>query len=217
MSELLQVCQPVLLVEGDGDVSAIPALIRRVVSSCGLHNIVPCSNPIKCGEIPKLRRDGELEKFARYACTRRDGTAVILVVDSDDDCPVDTSIEFTRRVLPIAQTYQKKIGIGFMHREFETLFLYSLQDLAAKYPNHGWCLSEDDQTRDWDEVRGAKGALNRRMKDYSYKETRDQAKFVSAIDTNALIGKCRSLAHLSRMMHWLNDGSSVSLVYPLPP
>jgi hypothetical protein len=206
--------KPVLLVEGDGDTHAVPFLIRKVAQSSGLHDLVPCSNPIKCGEIPKLRKQGQLERFVQYACQRNDGDSVVLVVDCDDDCPVLTSVEFTARVREIAERYSKKVGIAFIHKEFETVFLFSLLELSLKYPEHGWRLNNDDNTRDWSTVRGAKGELNRRMKNYAYKETRDQVKFVSAIDVDNLTSTCRSALHLQRLIYWLYSDSTNFLVYP---
>jgi hypothetical protein len=206
--------KPVLLVEGDGDTHAVPFLIRKVAESSGLHDLIPCSNPIKCGEIPKLRKQGQLERFVQYACQRSDGDSVVLVVDCDDDCPVTTSHQFTERVRVIAERHLKKVGIAFMHKEFETVFLFSLPELSLKYPEHGWRLSRDDNTRDWTTVRGAKGELNRRMKNYSYKETRDQVKFVSAIDFNNLTSTCRSALHLQRLIDWIYCDSTKQLVYP---
>lgn len=207
--------RPVLLVEGDGDVKAVPFLVRKLAEASGFYDLIPCPNPIKCGEIPKLRKDGQLERFVEYACNRSDGDSVILVVDCDDDCPVTTSAEFAARVRLIAQRTTKKVGLAFIQKEFETLFLYSLSDLSATYPDHGWRLTEEDADRDWTALRGAKGELNRRMKNYSYKETRDQVKFVSAVDINRLVSTCRSALHLQRLISWMYSHVNDSLVYPI--
>jgi hypothetical protein len=130
-----------------------------------------------------------------------------LVVDCDDDCPVTTSAEFAARANPIAQRFSKKVGIAFIQKEFETLFLYSLRELSVKYSEHGWLLKESDTATDWTSVRGAKGELNRRMKNYTYKETRDQVKFVSAIDIENVVSSCRSAKHLRRLINWMySDG-----------
>jgi hypothetical protein len=215
MNVSMFVRRPVILVEGDGDVQAVPSLIRKLAEASGMHDLIPCPSPIKCGEIPNLRREGQLERFVQYACNRSDGDSVILVVDCDDDCPVSTSVEFTARVRSIAERYAKKIGLAFMHKEFETIFLFSLLELSIKYPDHGWRLNNDDSIKDWTTVRGAKGELNRRMKNYSYKETRDQVKFVSAIDIDKLTTDCRSALHLKRLIDWLYSDASGTLVYPI--
>lgn len=205
---------PVILVEGDGDLKAVPFLIRRLADASGFYDLTPCPNPIKCGEIPKLRKEGQLERFVQYACTRSESDSVILVVDCDDDCPVTTSAEFAVRANPIAQRFRKKVGIAFIQKEFETLFLYSLRELSVNYPGHGWLLKDSDTVTDWTAVRGAKGELNRRMKNYTYKETRDQVKFVSAINIENVALTCRSAMHLRRLMNWMYSIDDGLLVYP---
>ena len=207
--------KPVLLVEGDGDVQAVPSLIRKLAVAAGFYDLNPCPSPIKCGEIPKLRKAGQLERFVQYACSRPDGDSVILIVDCDDDCPVEASAEFVARVGQIAERSAKKIGLAFIQKEFETLFLYSLAELSDRYPEHGWRLKDEDAYKDWTTLRGAKGELDRRMKNYSYKETRDQVKFVSAVDINRLASTCRSALHLQRLISWIYSDARDSLVYPI--
>ncbi|HYW06032.1 MAG TPA: hypothetical protein VE913_03695, partial [Longimicrobium sp.] len=66
-------CRPVLLVEGDGDMDAVPFLVRRLFPETGRPDCMPASRPIRCGDVKKLRRAGVLEKFVEYACRRTDG------------------------------------------------------------------------------------------------------------------------------------------------
>jgi hypothetical protein len=207
--------KPVILVEGDGDMKAVPFLIRKLAEASGFYDLIPCPNPIKCGEIPKLRKEGQLERFVQYACIRSESDSVILVVDCDDDCPVTTSGEFAARANLIAQRFRKKVGIAFIQKEFETLFLYSLRELSVSYPEHGWLLKESDASTDWATVRGAKSELNRRMKNYTYKETRDQVKFVSAIDIENVASTCRSAMHLQRLINWMYSDDDGRWVYPV--
>jgi hypothetical protein len=168
-----------------------------------------------CGDIPKLRRVGELEKFVEYACVRSDGDSVLLIVDCDDDCPKDVAAEFGLRIRPIAERYGKKVGLGFMYREFETLFLYSLRELAAAFPAYDWRIDDIDFDRDWTAIRDAKGALNNVMGSYYYKETRDQVRFVTRLDLASLEDRSRSAKHLRRLLNWLRDPGAETLIYPV--
>lgn len=210
----VKICKPVLLVEGDGDMAAVPALIRRLKDALQIFTLAPCANPIKCGEIASLKRKGELEKFAQYACRRPEATSALIVIDCDDDCPVEISQEFASRLLPIAERYDKRIGLALLQKEFETLFLYSLPELCKAYPAYGWQVSRADETKDWSALRGAKGELNRRMNNYFYKETRDQVRFVSALDPGQLEHKCRSFLHLKTLLQWMVTDGSEGMVYP---
>jgi hypothetical protein len=207
--------RPVLVIEGDGDKEAVPFLLRRIFPEIGQPEYSPAPRPIMCGDIPKLRKDGVLEKFVEYACSRSDGNSALLILDCDDDCPVEVAKEFTRRVRPIAQAASKRVGIAFMYREFETLFLYSLRLLTETYPQFEWRVQDRDYERDWTEVRGAKGALNSRMRAHYYKETRDQSRFVSVLDLQDLRGRCRSVEHLFRLLSWLSDPATAEIVYPV--
>lgn len=209
-------CNPVLLVEGDGDKEAVPFLLRRMFPEVGKPECFPAARPIMCGEIKKLKRPGELEKFVEYACRRTDGDSVILTVDCDDDCPKEVVKEFSRRIDPIARATQRKVGIAFMYREFETLFLYSIPELIAAYPTAEWQIEGIDLNRDWTAVRGAKGMLNSLMRSYHYKETRDQVRFVNHLNLQELRIRCRSMEHMFRLLDWLTNPASPNLVYPTP-
>lgn len=77
------------VVEGHGEVAALPVLIRRVVQV-----LTPSSPAV---EVPRPHRQprsrlvqtGELEKASQFAALRvgdRPG-GVLIVIDSDDDCP----------------------------------------------------------------------------------------------------------------------------------
>lgn len=209
-------CRPILLVEGDGDREAVPFLLRRMFPEVGRSDCFPAARPIMCGEIKKLRREGELEKFVEYGCRRSDGDSVILIVDCDDDCPKDVVKDFSRRVAPVAQAAEKKVGIAFMYREFETLFLYSLRELARANPSFDWKLDGVDLDRDWSAIRGAKGLLNGLMRAHYYKETRDQTRFINSLDLLKLRANCRSVEHLFRLLSWLIDPGVTTHVYPPP-
>jgi hypothetical protein len=204
---------PVLLVEGDGDKEAVPFLLRRMFPEAGCIECFPAARPIMCGDIPKLRRVGELEKYIQYGCNRADGDSVILIVDCDDGCPATTALEFSYRVSAIANTARKKVGIAFMYREFENIFLNSLRELEQAYPELQWALPPDVDIQ-WDDIRAAKGTLNNLMRNHYYKETRDQARFVSALNIAMLRTRSRSIEHILRLMGWLTDPHASSLVYP---
>jgi len=206
--------QPVLLVEGDGDREAVPLLVRRLFSEIGRPECSPAPRPIRCGDLPKLLRTGALEKFVTYACTRPDGDSVLLVVDCDDDCPPEVVGKLSQRAEPIARKFRKRIGIALMHREFETLFLYALPDLAEKFRDLPWELEGWEAGRDWTQVRGAKEELRRQMGGRVYKETRHQVRFASALDLTAVGARCRSLAHLASTLRWLTEDGKSEAVYP---
>jgi hypothetical protein len=206
----------VLLVEGEGDREAVPVLLRALFSHIGRPECSPASHPLRCGDLPKLLREGALEKFVTYACKRPDGDSVLLVVDCDDDCPPNVVDTLARRAAPIGERVQKRIGLALMHREFETLFLYAVPHLAEVFPKIPWKIEDWSEAQDWTEVRGAKETLRHHMGGRLYKETRHQASFVSALDYGTLEARCRSLAHLITTLRWLTGAESLGPVHPTP-
>jgi hypothetical protein len=201
-------------VEGHGDKEAVPLLIRRLFSEIGRPEYAPAPRPILCGDLPKLLRDGVLEKFVTYAGRRPDGDSVLLVVDCDDDCPPNIVGTLAQRVEPLAHQHGKRVGIALMHREFETLFLHAVPDLAERFSELPWKIESWDANRDWTEIRGAKAELRRFMGGRLYRETGHQARFVSALDLPTLEERCRSLAHLINTLRWLTNEKKAVVVYP---
>jgi len=207
--------RPVLLVEGDGDRMAVPELVRRMAAQLEFHHLQPTSRPLKCGNLPPLLNRGKLERFLEYACERSDGDCVLLIVDCDDVCPAEAVARLGERGRAIAERYEKKIGLALLRREFETLFLYSLEKIAQV---KGLELLSYDPNKDFEEdVRGAKEHLRGRMPKRHYKETRDQTSFTAALDLDLLSERSRSYQHLAKTLQWLAEPESgPPWVYPPP-
>src|SRR5215208_56835 len=75
------------IVEGHGEIDAVPAAIRRIAQELDPGLVVRIHQPFR---VPrnKLVKEGELERAVELAARRagRDG-AVFIVLDSDDECP----------------------------------------------------------------------------------------------------------------------------------
>ena len=87
----------VAIVEGDGEVEAVPALIRRI------HVAVSPEVPLEVGRpvrVPRdrLLKDGELERYLALAANVAGADGCILVLlDANGDCPADLAPEILRR------------------------------------------------------------------------------------------------------------------------
>lgn len=206
--------KPILVVEGDGDLAAVPLLIRRWMSEYGLGGS-PASRPLRAGDVKKLLRPGEIEKFAEYGCARSDGDSVLVLVDCDDDCPVEAAAQLVKRIRPIAERYDCRVGVILFHREFEVLFLAALEEMAEARKDLDWDLEDFEAERDWSEVRDAKGHFERRVRDFRYKPTRDQAAFAAALDLATAIQRNRSAQHLRDTLNWLVAPEASGHVYPV--
>src|SRR5436190_264633 len=89
--------RPVLIVEGAGDIKAVPRLIRETLYQHSIYDLNPAPRPKSNVEIKKLMRAGELERYVEYAA-RDDSDSVLLALDCEDLCPIDVCRQFTARI-----------------------------------------------------------------------------------------------------------------------
>lgn len=168
------------IVEGHGEVEAIPILIRRIAADLGHGFAVRIERPIR---IPrsKLVRPGEIERAVELAA-RRAGTdgGVLVLIDSDGEPPCTlgpTLLQRAQRVRP-----KMPIGLVLAHQEYEAWFLAAVESLrglrglsATIEPPH-----------DPEGIRGAKEWLMRHMpKGITYSETHDQSAFTAQFELGA--------------------------------
>src|SRR3954449_7868093 len=85
------------IVEGDGDVEAVPMAIRKIAQEIDPRLSLKIHYPIRVPRT-KLVKPGELERYIELAA-RRAGTggAIFVVLDSDDDCPANLGPELLAR------------------------------------------------------------------------------------------------------------------------
>lgn len=212
---ILDCRNPFLILEGAGDKEAAPQLIRNLAYAHEIFDLSIVPDPIRRQNIPKLRSPGELEKFITYGLMK-DGDSLLILLDCDELCAKDEVHAFTERVRK--QNLTKKVGFAFFKSEYESLFISCLDLIAEQYPEYEWNLDDWNIEDDHEEIVGAKGYISGRMKtNKSYKPTRDQVKFTSALDFDRLREKSRSFRHLESTLLWLTGRTDDdSLVYPLP-
>lgn len=200
------------IVEGDGDITAVPNLIRHTAASHGLFQIQIVGRPLRAGNIANLMRAGEYERFVRIA-SKRDNDVILLLCDADDRCPVDLINEMHSRSEIISGEVQKRIGICFFKPEFEVLFLHDIHNIAHRCPQFG--INPDKlYVLDFEGVRDSKGRLKEICSRVRYKETRDQEKLVYALDTHNLPARSRCFRHFIEMLFWIEQEQTV--IFPNP-
>jgi len=202
----MPVRRPVLIVEGGGDMAAVPLLFRRVVAGLGIYEIFPASNPIQVGDASVLDRPDQLEKFIVYASSRSDGDSVLVALDFDvfgHRCVVEVVTAWTERIRNNCNV-TKPVAICFFVREFESLILASIVDVVAAYPQKSW---RTDQAVDFDNaesIRGAKETIAKLIRAGSYKPSVDQARFTSAVSLEKLEA-VRGFRRFKSAILWLYD------------
>lgn len=171
------------IVEGDGDLTAVPELLRRVLHE-SLHIFdVAVLRPHKRGEWPKVKQE-----FSRYyQVARLEQVPILIVSDFDCDECVDHeserawAIEEAARIDP-----EGRLEVAFMVKEFESLFLAEQECVRHAFPElvEGASFPKDPES-----VRDAKGWISCSLpKGRAYKPTIDQARLTARLNLTTLMG-----------------------------
>jgi hypothetical protein len=191
--------KPILIVEGQGDVSAIPVLVRSVLHANGIYDVQLAPRPKTNVEVRKLSRAGEIERYVEY-CNRDDGDSILIAIDCDDFCPLQVSSEWACRIRKLP--FRKPVAICLFRCEYEAILLPSINIIANRYPAFNW--NNVHCPDDIENIRDVKGLISNMMpKDRAYKETRDQARFTACIDLDLSRSNSRSFRHFEKSILWL--------------
>jgi Domain of unknown function (DUF4276) len=170
------------VVEGDGDLQAVPELIRRVLHERQRFDVTVC-RPHKRDDLPKVR--SRFDDYFRTALL--EGCPILWVMDYDCATCADQAKdvkELAARASKLARG--AAFEFVFLVQEFESLFLADHEttrqvfdniDAAHRFPS------------DAESVRDAKGWISSaRPKGFAYKPTQHQQRLASLVD----LGRLRS-------------------------
>jgi hypothetical protein len=168
------------IVEGQGDVKSVPLLIRRIAGQVDPALYVDVA---QARRVPRstLVKTGEVEYVVNLAAKRLAGQGGILVlVDSDDDCPKTTA----PRLLQRAQMARSDVPIALVLAkfEFEAWFLAAAESIGGRRGLPAGLQPPADP----EAIRDAKGWLQQRMHptNRKYSETADQPALTALFDLN---------------------------------
>jgi hypothetical protein len=165
------------IVEGYGEVEAVPILIRRVAASLYPELSLVMPHPIRVSR-SKVVKEGELEREVELAAWNIGGKgAIFVLLDSDDDCPAQLGPELRLRALKARGDLP--IAVVLAKCEFEAWFLAVAESLRGKRG-----LRNDLQPPNSpEEIGDAKGWLNQQMeRGQRYRETLDQPGLTAQFD-----------------------------------
>lgn len=169
--------QMACIVEGHGEREAVPVVIRRLAASLDATLALHIPHPIR---IPKSRllKPGELERAVDLAARRIAGDgAVLVLLDSDDDCPAQLGPELLQRALSARSDVSLAVVIA--KREFESWFLAAADSLRG----HRGLAADLGPPPDPEAIRGAKEWLDAHMESgRAYVETLDQPALAARFD-----------------------------------
>ena len=157
------------IVEGEGDVIAVPILIRRVAADLHPELALDIPRPIRVHR-NQIVKEGRLERGVELAVEKVGAQGgIFIILDSDDDCPAE-------------------LGPALLHRASQVHSDLPIAVVLAQYEFEAWFLAAADSLRGQrglgdnihppnnpEAIRGAKEWLSQRMEDRrTYRETQDQ-------------------------------------------
>ncbi len=186
------------IVEGHGEVQAIPFLLQRMLSDLRADALLRVNPALRVKAGSFLNDQTYFAKYIELAARKakaHDGGSVLILLDSEDHCPAELGPELRRRAVAVRNDVP--IVLALAYREYETWFLAAARSLR------GECgLPADlDAPAAPESFRGAKGWLSARMP-AAYNEPNDQPAFTRkfSFDEAAVVP---SFARLRRQLHHL--------------
>jgi hypothetical protein len=165
------------IVEGHGEVTAVPILIRRIVAQYAPDVYA------HVGQVIRVKRTGLIQpggvertvELAARQTTPADG--ILILLDADDDCPREIAEQLLARAK--AARPDRSISVVAANREYEAWFLAAARSLRGKRG-----LADDlEPPEDPESIRDAKGWLAAHTPHgFSYKPTVDQPALTQLFD-----------------------------------
>jgi hypothetical protein len=174
------------LVEGDGEVEALPVLLRRVVREIDPLSIPMLPRPFR-HPLGSIRRAGGLERDLSTLAELYPGHAIIVLIDCDDDCPKELGPQLASRAKRARPDLN--ISVVLAHREYESWFVAAAESLAGRRNLASDLAAPENPER----IRDAKGWLSQHTQGPGrYSPTQDQAKLSHWLDLEQVRQRSRS-------------------------
>jgi hypothetical protein len=189
------------IVEGRGEVEAVPVLVRRIAAENGLYNIKIQAAYFPKGSLVRGHELGRAMNLAALHVGRAGG--VLIFVDTDDDDPTVLGPQllaqatFSRPDIPCKVILAK--------REYEAWFLAAAESLRGRRGLSMGLEAPEDPER----IRDAKSWLTRHMsKDAPYSPTLHQAALTETFDFSLAKRACSFDRCYNRISELLNQIAS---------
>jgi hypothetical protein len=191
------------VVEGYGEVDAVPRLLRRLQSESGAFGLQILS-PFR-RHASEFLDEQAVRKIVRLSLLRG-CEGILILFDSDRRCPLEWAPRITGWARSEARGVPCEVVIA--HCEYEAWFLGSLESLRG-------CQGvrpDVSSIQDPESMRDAKKRLTASMEPgRSYKETELQETLTARFDLAAAYRSCRSFRRMVRAFGILAAGAGVPL------
>lgn len=165
------------IVEGDGEVIALPILLRRLAASLSPYALPRILRPILVKR-QGILKSGELERYVELAARRTGpGGAILILLDADRDCPASLGIDLLQRAK--AARSDRRIRAVLAKAEYEAWFIAAVISIADHYG------VDAKPPPDPESIKDAKGWIGRNVLHATYHPTLHQPKLTNAFDLHA--------------------------------
>ena len=168
------------IVEGHGEVEAVPILLRRIAQDVFPGYAVNIPRPIRVKR-RQILKPGELERSVDLAARRAGaGGGVLILLDANSDCPATLGPELLQRATEARK--DRTIRVVLTKTEYEAWFLAAARSIAGR---HG-IADPIAPPPDPESIRDAKGWLSARMPPRrSYRATIHQPALTAIFDLHS--------------------------------
>ncbi len=175
------------IVEGYGDVAAVPELVRRFQQLLDPGIGLEIRPPTRAGRY-ELVKEGEVERqVERLVRQLAPPRAILILIDADKDCPA----ELAPKILARAKKARSDVSIAVVlaKREYEAWFLAAIESLGGKRG-----LAKNlPEVEDPEAIQGAKEFLKRHMGgSRTYSPRTDQPAMTALFDMQMARGRSPS-------------------------
>lgn len=182
------------IVEGDGEVQALPVLLRRFCAWLTPDAHVEVLAPIRVRKERFLNCDDEFHRYLELAAWKcqADGWVLVLL-DADDDCPAQCAAAIDARIRRMNLACRHSVILA--NREYEAWFIAAASSLHG---HRGFRMHSADAC-DAETPRNCKGWLAQRMSPgKSYSEITDQPALTAIMDLELAASGSRSFRKLCK-------------------
>ncbi|MBI5432025.1 MAG: DUF4276 family protein [Planctomycetes bacterium] len=166
----------VAIVEGHGEVQAVPVLVRRIASAALPGVAVDVPRPIRVKR-HRILKEGELERAIELAARQAgpDGRILVLL-DADEECPKTLAENIRRRAAAVRG--DRRICAVLAKTEYEAWFVAAVESIVGQRGIRRRSTSDNPEA-----ISDAKGWLSNHMEgSRSYSEVLDQPALSAVFD-----------------------------------
>ena len=166
------------IVEGHGEVRALPRLLRRIAGEASLATPLQINEPIRVRSgsfFNDNQYQGNYVALAAAKVRQAGGGIVLILLDCEDDCPAQLGPQLLQRAQAVTKDVDVIVALAF--REYETWFMAAVESLRGVQGLNLQASSPADP----EATRDAKGWLGRLMP-HGYDPVADQLPFTNRFD-----------------------------------